>query len=501
MLQRYCLLFFLSYLATVHFWPLYFNMDDEAVTTLGATRILAGEWPYKDWSTRHTPGSQILTALWFLLFGSGQVATRSLFSLLAALIGVLIHASAERLLPEQGKFRYLPWFLWTTTGVFDTPHLNYHWFGVLGSTATLYCSLIWAQTGKATRAAGASAAFALWCLQSNGLAAVLNLALVWLRLRPPGLLKVLAGFAVASLVLWLPFLPFASQVAQESLFALPRHLEFAIYPYSWDRLTELARDFAGLTLNGQFTHWVAAWSYWALTALRFGLFYIVIGLALVVCEWRRDRRSLPLMWAGLAWALASGPRQQVGYVAFCSPAWYLAFAVLCVHLRAKPLVWAWVAFELIAYPCRWLSSHQAHVHPIATRQGVYWSANAAEARDMNEVHEWIQRFCPPDSYILGYEYFARIYTLHRLRNPIRNPVLISWLSSEWEYEECVRRLRALQVPYILLRPVSGSSIADIATRVVPAQFDREFARHWELVKTDYELVAENASCSLWRRRK
>jgi hypothetical protein len=496
---RYPLLFVLTYLATVHYWGLYFSMDDEAFTVHGATRILSGDWPYRDWTTRHPPGSHLLSACYFAVFGSDQLGTRSLFALITAAIGLLVQATADRHL--EGRARYLPWFLWTTTGVFDTPHLNYHWFGVLGSTAALYWTCRWAADPPdrtlAPRAAGASAAFALWCLQSNGLAAVVTLALVWLRLRPPGLLRVLQGFALGSLLLWLPLLPQAPTILQECFLGLGGHMRFAIYPYSWSVLAELP----GFSPTQQFLYWSAAWSYWLLTLLRFGLFYAVIAVAVVWLEWRRARPLLPLAWSALAWALTVGPRQEVGYVAFSSPAFYLIFTVLCLQVRASWLVWGWAALETIAFPCRVLASNRAHQYPIMTRAGLYWTADPNLSRDMNEVHAWMETFCPPGSYVLAYEYFGRLYTLHKVRNPARHTAIVSCYSPEEEFTEAARRLDELQVPFILLRPLSGAGIAQFASRIPAAEFDATFARHWQLIGAHYERIAENGSCSLWRRRK
>ena len=86
------LLLAINFLLTVPYWSTYFGMDDEAVTVLGATRLLRGEWPYYHWDTRHTPGSYLLSALYFGVFGSDRLATRSLMGLIAALSGLLVYA-------------------------------------------------------------------------------------------------------------------------------------------------------------------------------------------------------------------------------------------------------------------------------------------------------------------------------------------------------------------------------------------------------------------------
>lgn len=68
---------------------IYQGMEDEAVTVLGADRLLQGEWPYLDWDTRHTPGSYFLCAGWFLVVGTSMFSVRMLMVFVAALLGLL----------------------------------------------------------------------------------------------------------------------------------------------------------------------------------------------------------------------------------------------------------------------------------------------------------------------------------------------------------------------------------------------------------------------------
>lgn len=488
-------LFLVNFLATMRYWSLYYAMDDEAITVLGAQRLLAGEWPYYHWDTRHTPGSYLLSVLYFAWLGTDQLAVRSLMSLLASASGLVIFALGRRTLP--GGWAFLPWLLWCGSGLLNFPILNHHWFGTLGSLLGLYQAVRWQQgLRRAPELLGAAAALAAWCLQADGLAVTLMIAFTWLRYRPPGLPRVvLAGF-LTSLVLWLPFLPCLGEVWRENFLAMREHIGYNRYPYSW-------RSWLGL---GQACllpdlPWQARWPILSLfftQTLVHGLFYGLVIAAPVILEWRRQPRLAVLAWCLLGWALALGNRQTPVYLSFACGGVFLVLAAL---LRQLPRAAFWGvglgALQGLSYLGCWYGTARDYQLPILTRAGVYYTNARPTAEAMAQLRRWSDQFFPPGSRVLAYPYMSSFYTTEKLRNPLRQPVLTPFLYSRAEVERTARELERPE--FILYVPLSPQFME--SNYFIPAAtYARVAEEELKLLTEGYELFQEAGSLKLFRRK-
>jgi hypothetical protein len=499
--KRYALLFLLGLAATLPYWGCYYDMDDEAVTVLGATRILAGELPYRDWETRHTPGSYFVAALYFLVGGSGPLGTRSLMGLISSLSGLVIQRCADRV--GRGAVRYLPWVLWTCGGIYEKRHLNYHWFGTLSTLLTLYWLLRWVddRSPRSALVAGGSAALSSWFLQSNGLSSLLMVVLVGARLRAPGMLRVGAAYLVTQVLLWIPWLAYASQVWQNHFSVLERHMQFNRQAYSWAFLSELAGSFRGIDLSQNLVHGLAAWSNFAHLAMQYGLFYVVVVLALVVAEWRRDRGQIAVTYACLAWALTTGYCQAPNYLSYACPAFQIALpCLLGPSFRGRQaVIVGWAGLEVLGWFFRAWSISLAYRYPVETRVGTYWSPEPSEAMQWNQLHGWIAEHCPAGSKVLAYPYFTRVYTLEKLANPIPSPILVPWLFSDPEFGHCAQVLEREKIAYILYRPLSIESIQSTYPSVPIEEFRQDYVRQSNRLLATYHRVWQNSSYQVLAR--
>jgi hypothetical protein len=491
------LLFALNFLATLPLWTPYFGMEDEAVTVLGAQRLLGGEWPYYHWDTRHTPGSYLLSALYFAVVGSDRLAARSLMGLLAAATGVLVYLIARRVV--SARLALFPWVLWCCGGLTAFPILSYHWWATFWTLLSLYWALRWRSQPSAAPWLGLSSAAALWTLQSDGLASALMALLIWLRYRPPGLLKVVLFGLIGSLLLWLPFLPVAGHVWRQNVTDLAQHLPYNRRPYSWEPwlgLGRLAWSQPGLDLQ----RWALISNFWLQTQ-TYGLYYLTIGVSLAVFEKLRRPPLAALAWCALGWALASGNRQTVAYLSFSCPALFLCQAGL-VSLLPRPMLWAclWAGLEILGHGVRCLFVQQAWTYPIPTRTGVYRSGMEQQARAMLQVRRWVDGYLPPGSTVLAYPYFCSLYTTENLRNPLRVPVLTPFLYDQQELLRAKERLTAQRVEWVVYLELSADFMQ--ASYGIPADLYRKQAQQeLDTLTADYQLYEGGGTLRLYRRKE
>jgi len=492
----YALLFGLNFLATLPLWRLYFGMDDEALTVLGAQRILQGEWPYYHWDTHTTSGTAMLAAMYFGLFGSDQLATRSLMALIAASSGVVIYAIARRLMPA--KLAIIPWTLWCCGGLTSFPLLSYHWMGSFWTLCSLHSILAW-QAGQPRAAArlGISWALALWTLQSDALAVGLMVLFVAARLRPPGLLKVILFAVLASLVLWLPFLPVASTVWESNVARMFGHLSYGRYPYRWDDWLSLGR----LLISGQDLPFLGRWAmggYFYLQTLTYGLYYWIVVLNLLAAERSKQRPLIALAWCVAGWALASGNRQTVAYLSFSCPGVFLALTALLSHLPAA-VWWARLvaALEIVGCIGHGLFLSEYWRYPIWTRAGVYYTDNLSQAQTWAVVRAWSDGYFPRASKVLAYPYFTSLYTLEYLRNPLRQGLLPLLYSEEWMLD-AERTMASRPAAYIVCLDLDTKFLQ--TSLGIPVETSQKAAaENLQRITRGYRLVESHGSLRLYQR--
>lgn len=492
------LLFALGLLATLPFWSLYQDMDDEgAVAALGAMRLLKGELPYRDWMTRHTPGTYFVTAAYYLIFGSGQWGTRSLMGIISSLSGLLIYGCSRQI--TQGRLRYLPWLIWTCGSVAEKAQLNHHWFGACSTLFTFYWVLRWALQPDSRTAywVGFSAALSSWFLQSNGLSSLLMAAFIWLRFRPPGLPKLILAYLLTDLALWLPWIAFAKEVWNNHFHILARHVAFNRQAYSWGRLESLYGEYSHLSLSQQPVHFLAAWSQLFRLGLQYGLFYLTIPIACLVAERRRQRAQIALTYGCLAWALTTGYCQTIAYLSYAAPAFQLS--MLCLLAGRNRLAASWCLIETAGWLFRTWSLSLAFCYPIATRSGTYWGADPRDAYSLNQLHAWIEGHCPEGSKVLAYPYFSRVYSLEKLSNPIQQAILLPWVFEDHEFVDCAAVLDREKIPYILHRLLDENGVLAEYSNTPADEFHREYALQAQRIFAHYHRIGAVPGYEVWAR--
>lgn len=486
---RYLLLFVLSVVANAHLFTSFAMINDEGVTVYGAQRWLQGQWPYSHFETRHTPGSYALTAAFFAIFGDSQMATRLLMLLLAGLQGLLVFHLSSGL---KGSLRYAPWACWTAIGLLDFPVLGYHWMAILFYTALAAAArgwLLYPQQSWWPRLCGTLLALSGYFLQSEGLAAVLLVGLVWVCWRPAGILQVGLGAATTSAVLWLPFLPVWHRVLQDSVLDVHSYIRFNRHPYSFEDLYPLWQGAKASSWSGDAVGTGFAWTRLLVYTLKYGLYYPVLAAGLLL-SWRRNDRDAQLIaLATVALTLANLNRQTLEYLAFLQPLWFIvlfrvagAFAPVLLSL----LVVYWGGYLGLWWrDCRFA---------IPTPAGTYYTENPSQAAAYNKVGEWIRQHLQPGDRALCYPFQPALYALWKLRSPLPQSFLVPLSTPPATLQQAVDQARRQNNAWVIYLPMNPLDCN------VPVLDYQQQERHWLLQLTrDLQLLEDFHGIQLYRR--
>lgn len=462
--------FTLAFLLSLEYWSLYLAADDEAVVVVGSRRILSGEAIYRDWDTHLSPGSFLLGALWFGLWGFQAPSTRLAFACIFGLTAVVVDLSSQRLF--SSRWQWLPTLLWGTCGIMEFPVLSYHWMASGMAATTLWRGLLWVERPNRANSLwlGASVAGAGWLLQSEGLVGVLMVLFWALRFRLASVGWVALGCLLTSLLLWLPVCPEWPLILQQNA-GLGAHLRFNHKPYSVANLSFFLSHYQGLSASQGVVALGAGASHIFINVLRYAGFPLLLLWTAWACERGRDRLGAALVYGVLAWTLGTANRQTVLYVSFLNPGWVLLITLGLRHLRGGRWLAAGLAIvEVFGWTTRFVLRQQMYIYPLSTRTGVYYLADPELARGLTTIYSWLSEL-PPATPVLAFPYATSIYSLEDLRNPIRQQTLVPYLDPPSTFESARAELDAKRVGWVLYIPPNAAEIEGDTD--IPAELTRE----------------------------
>lgn len=497
---RYLALFLLHLWATSEFWSLYLTMADESISVVCAQRILDGQLPYRDYDTDITPGIYVVSALWYALVGVSSISIRVLMGLISAFTSLFVQACADRVM--TGRIRYLPWILWTTAGVMDFPIVNHHWLGGLFVMSSWYFALRWVQDNRPLDrwALGASLGLALWALQSEGFATTLAVVLIWLRLRPPGLLTVFAAAVLGSMLVWAPFLPYFPTVLKMNVFGIGFHVADSYNPYSWQNVVEFMRHYEGLSPAVGWLAFLGASSHIAINLLRYATLPLVTVVALVGAQRRGNRSEQVLALAWLAWVLSCMARMTFLYVSMLSAGWALMLTLVISWMPGRLVLVGMLAMlEGAGFFLRARLRSQLYQYPVPTRAGLYYTLSPGEAQGEAVLASWANRYLPPGTPVLCYPYAAQIYTLYRLKNPIRQLILSPRATDPAVFLQVRDQLKKNKVQWLIYQGVDSEEAAPNYDQT-PEQLEAAWAQVRDQLAEGYERVEGDDRLALYRRK-
>lgn len=473
----------LSLLCNLPFWLQAGGLDDEGVTSLGAVRVLQGEVPYRDFDTRHSPGSYYTAALGLAVLGPTVTGVRVLMLLNTALLGLALYGVARELLP--GRWALVPWALFCWGGLTQWPILSYHWMATLA-----WLLGAWALLRGRWALAGALVGLAGWYLQTEGVA--LGLGALLLARRQA--LRVVGGAVASSLLLWLPVLVTAGPglIWQDSVAAMATHVPFNRSPYSLRHIVEPGEQLLAQWPSGTLLWKLNSLSYLGVWACKYGLYFPVLAWACWVGLRKGGKlRELALLQVILTVALAN--RLDLLYQNYLTPLWYVLLVAVARDRRvAVPLV---LLFGLqYGFLC---ADARNYRYPIQTPAGRLWSNDPARAEGLNQLYGVAHQITPPGTRTFAYPYAASFYFLSQTGNATRYPVLVPLLYPRSAAERAAREREGCSVVYRFALAVD--SVANDYPTVSPGRFGEELRAFDQLLLQGYTLHGTAGPAQIWRR--
>ncbi len=500
-------------------------IQDEMFVVECSSRMMRGEYPYRDYVTRFMPGANWVLNGFFRTFGENLVAVRLYFILMAGFLAASLQWFSMKLLPRG--WSELPTALFLCVGIQAWPMLSFHWDATIFSLLAL-ATLAPARTPKRLLGAGVLCGITVLFLQTKGLATCLGGGLMLLlepipfraRLRHLGLL--IAGAAAPGIlfVLWLALNGLTEAFFFRAVgFNASRYLVLHRAPLDFSPLgQDLAIVAQGVQNLGQPT-W-DAWADWfwkassfaAVDFLKFGGYYPVLlgGAVLAGIQARRKPWSpqvtafVGLILVLLLASLFDFGRPNRYRLHFQAPLWdaVLAYLLYTLSGHARKTARTLTVLILVPFVAQGLAailSWGEYKYPVDFPRGRLYFGDARLAGHLQQVHALLESSVPPQAPLFAYPQQNVLPWLEAHPNPTRFPETIPVLYAREDFEEVARELTALKVPYILYTPLDPHLNGDYPG-VKPEDFERE--QNWarDLLAQEYEKVFETPDSILYRRK-
>jgi hypothetical protein len=489
------------------------GINDEAVISLGADRLLAGEFPYRDWDSRFPTGSYALTALLFSFFGVGMVAVRITMLLTTAILGLLLFVIGCRLMSKP--WALLAWAMAMSGALSQVAILSYHWIAIIFFLSGILALVIWVQQPETPALVGFAVSFsgACWTLQSEAAALLLTATVVFVTRRSylgrQGLGYLLGAFLGSSLLLWSYVLVTASplEVWRDNVAnAVGLTVDFNRSPYSLGHLSQRWSGFLasweGAALNLPVAVWAAhSVSYLLVWTIDYGLFFPVLALGLTA-GWRQ-RKEAPgfstVVLGLLVLTLICRHRQDMLYLKYLTPLWYVTLCYLLQRWAPRPKVWA--TLLALVYGISFLFSIQesrTYSHRVSTPRGVLYTASPDQAAVLNALYRRAYSLTPPGTSTAAFPYAPGFLFLSGVKNVIRPPVLAPMLYTREQILQARQAIEASRPEYIYHFPLGEDAVLKDYPLVDPAAFREEYAWTKETLLKGYQRFDQVPGCEIYR---
>lgn len=508
-------IFLLGFLINAPFFSQYaIGLHDEGVVALGAERILNGEIPYRDWDSRFPPGSYVITAFSFLIFGVNLYGLRIVMLLTGAALGALTYLLARHLVPEQ-------WARLSTTLVLigvvsQISILSYHLVAIIFFLAGILGLCEWSQSHRRAHlvSTGAALAGACFTLQTEAAAllgtCILVLAFYRKKLSQKDLLLFLGAWLGISLLIWSWVLVLSSpyDVWRDNVLnalGLTRH--FNNSPFNLTNLSEHWWGFAQQWQSAPLTASVLLWAtqtvtylmVWSLEyALFFPLLLVLIGVVL-----KKGKETAPpvliCLTGLLLFTFISRHRLDLLYLKYLTPLWYI-LSVWLIHRFVPWRKWVGGALAVLfaLYYGFLVRDSLTYTYPIHTTRGTLYTNSQAQAESTNYELALLSSVLKPGQQTLFYPYACAFYFWGQYRNAIRPPVLVPSLYSQGQFQEAREALEQLNIPTIVHFPLDEQVFEDYP-KLDRALFLQEYKLRFEMLFADFEPLKNGPSFVIYQR--
>jgi hypothetical protein len=421
---------------------------DQAIYLHHATRMLEGQLIYRDYDHFTLPGTDVLYATLFRLFGVRAWIPQAMLVLIGVINAWLGIVISRKLL--TGGMIFLPSLLFLTLPFSSYPDATHHWYSALAAVAALASAI---ETRSVVRMACAGA---LWGLgtcfsQSTALGTIgFALFLLWERPRngePWGLLfrkeASLFGSFLATVALFnsyfvwkvgLKRLLYCTVVFVAKYYSADRFNTWRVYlrewpsVHSWPNWVDLPA--------WPFVHILVPWVY-----IFFFLFYRLAGRSRSELAWER-LMLVNITGLSLFLAIASAPAYNRMYTvslpAILLLVWF-ASSLVALGRILSPILWTMIVGLAILKPIVTQTRWKAYLDLPTVRTAFFQP-------EVYEKTKWVAERTRPSEYFFGDQLLCFALAL---RNPARVPFLrpTDYTRPE-EVQDVIQALREHQVGFV-----------------------------------------------------
>ena len=472
-------LIFLGCLAYLYLFRHFSSIEpDEGIVLQGATRILAGQTPYRDFFSFYTPGSFYLVAALFRVFGNSFVVARTSVAVTGAACSVVTYLLVRRVC-SRGVAVFAA-ILATIAGTAFRFLVLHNCYSTLMACITVYAAVRFVEERRRNWgfALGTLTALTFLFEQSKGGGLAIGVLVGLVLLRRGGLLQRLSVAAIATGLAW-PFLVtfayFGSRHAAREMIAswlwpLHHYTDANRVPYGWQNWSEHSRDvifYTGpwfarlakaiavspgfvvpllpLVAIAVLVYWVARLCkervddpprarYYVMTCSAF------VGLLLSVLMVRADILHFmylaPLWYVVLAWVLGAAPQPNL----------------LLRKARPTLIFYTATAFGMLGFAVL-LASNGAHTW-IETRRG------AIKTGGSDTVIACVQAHAAPGDKLLVYPYLPLYNYLTDTHSPSRYDFFQPGMNTPEQAKEIVDSMKSHDVRAALFEPSFAEKFAN-----------------------------------------
>ena len=439
---------------------------DEGIVLQGATRILHGQLPYRDFFSFYTPGSFYLVAALFRVFGNSFGVARISLAFAGAACSVVTFLLARRVCSRSVSF--FIGVLATIVGASFRFLVLHNCYSTLFTCLALYASIRMIETSSTawSFATGTFAGFTFLTEQSKGGGLVLGLLLGFLLIKTVKEWPRRFAFACAGF-LWpvlLTFLYFWTQHAfgemlSSWLWPLHHYTAANHVPYGWQNWSDSTRDVVLRTgpLPLRIAKIIAVSPAFIVPVLP------ILGIGILV-YWIRSSRNAPpeqnaayylMTGSAMAGLLLSVVfvRADILHFMYLAPLWYIVLgwvlgapAASRLLSRARPLLIAYfaAAFGMLGFAVL-LASTGSH-NWLQTRRGLVTTGAP------DSVMPFIQTQVPPGDKLLVYPYLPLYNYFTDTISPSRYDFFQPGMNTPEQAQEIIKSLQETNTRSVLFEP-------------------------------------------------
>lgn len=442
---------------------------DEGIVLQGATRILDGQLPYRDFFSFYTPGSFYLVAAIFRIFGNSFVIARVSVAVVGALCSVITYLIARRVCPRS--ISVLAAVLATVTGAAFRLLVLHNWYSTLLACLSVYAAVRVTEDHKRgwALAVGSFTALTFLFEQSKGGGLALGLLLGFLLLGRAGPLhRRNVTISIAAGLVWPLLITFGyfaghhafHQMIGSWMWPLQHYTAANHVRYGWQNWTDETRDAIFRT---------GPWPARILKIVAVTPGFIIpilplIGVGMLVywvVQLRKRPEVMPLAEhyvivcsasAGLLLSVAI-VRPDVLHFVYLTPLWYVILAWILgapqpsrLLQRIRPVLIAYTAaaFGMLGFALL-LATTGAH-NRIETRRGLVTTSAP------DTVIAFVQAHTNPGDDLLVYPYLPLYSYLTATRSPSPYDFFQPGMNTRGQGREIIQSMQLRDGRAVLFEP-------------------------------------------------